>query len=269
MVTRAMARKKRFIPGIYNYCDRWCERCAYTGRCRAYRDSEQLSRRHRRKGENPEAMNKVLAEVGRSFEKVRRLLERYARSKGLDLDELARLGQVEQAREADDERRLDRHPLFLDAERYMKACGELLKELRPMFDAARDEAAERASYMDVTAEAGDLGRLREALAVLAWDHTLICVKVRRALHGRWRAEREADAELCSAELDDAAGSGHVARHSLIRSKAALTEVYEWDEDRRDAVIELLATAERVQRGLEAAVPGAIGFVWPPAQPDGS
>ncbi len=28
-----MAGDPRFIPGIYNYCDRWCERCAYTGRC--------------------------------------------------------------------------------------------------------------------------------------------------------------------------------------------------------------------------------------------
>ena len=22
-----------FIPGIYNYCDSWCERCLYTSRC--------------------------------------------------------------------------------------------------------------------------------------------------------------------------------------------------------------------------------------------
>ena len=22
-----------FVPGIYNYCDRWCERCAFTTRC--------------------------------------------------------------------------------------------------------------------------------------------------------------------------------------------------------------------------------------------
>jgi hypothetical protein len=27
-----------FVPGIYNYCDRWCETCAFTSRCRAFAD---------------------------------------------------------------------------------------------------------------------------------------------------------------------------------------------------------------------------------------
>jgi hypothetical protein len=31
-----MARDPRFIPGIYNYCDRWCERCPFTFRCLNY-----------------------------------------------------------------------------------------------------------------------------------------------------------------------------------------------------------------------------------------
>ena len=28
-----LAEDPRFIEGIYNYCDRWCERCAFTERC--------------------------------------------------------------------------------------------------------------------------------------------------------------------------------------------------------------------------------------------
>ncbi|MDY6990017.1 MAG: hypothetical protein SWQ30_18400 [Thermodesulfobacteriota bacterium] len=28
-----LAEDNRFISGIYNYCDRWCERCACTSRC--------------------------------------------------------------------------------------------------------------------------------------------------------------------------------------------------------------------------------------------
>ena len=39
-----MARKKdsRFIPGIFNYCDRWCERCAFTQRCRSFAMEAEL-----------------------------------------------------------------------------------------------------------------------------------------------------------------------------------------------------------------------------------
>lgn len=33
---RAQAGDPRFIPGIYNYCDRWCERCPLSNRCLTY-----------------------------------------------------------------------------------------------------------------------------------------------------------------------------------------------------------------------------------------
>lgn len=30
-----------FIDGLYNYCDRWCERCLLTARCRVFAFEEQ------------------------------------------------------------------------------------------------------------------------------------------------------------------------------------------------------------------------------------
>ena len=37
---RKLVRNPKFISGIYNYCDRWCERCRFTAYCRVY-DTEQ------------------------------------------------------------------------------------------------------------------------------------------------------------------------------------------------------------------------------------
>ena len=31
-----------FILGIYNYCDRWCETCAFTSRCRVFADRAEM-----------------------------------------------------------------------------------------------------------------------------------------------------------------------------------------------------------------------------------
>src|SRR5262252_2232540 len=33
---RKLAANPNFISGIYNYCDRWCERCGFTSRCLLY-----------------------------------------------------------------------------------------------------------------------------------------------------------------------------------------------------------------------------------------
>lgn len=30
---KRLARRPGLIAGIYNYCDRWCERCPFTARC--------------------------------------------------------------------------------------------------------------------------------------------------------------------------------------------------------------------------------------------
>jgi hypothetical protein len=35
---------KDYIEGIFNYCDRWCERCAYTARCMNLSLSEEMER---------------------------------------------------------------------------------------------------------------------------------------------------------------------------------------------------------------------------------
>ena len=32
-----------FIVGVYNYCDRWCERCSLSSRCRVFAEEQRLS----------------------------------------------------------------------------------------------------------------------------------------------------------------------------------------------------------------------------------
>ena len=37
-------KKDRFITGIFNYCDYWCERCAFTRRCRNFSMGREMER---------------------------------------------------------------------------------------------------------------------------------------------------------------------------------------------------------------------------------
>jgi len=259
-----MAKAKRFIAGIYNYCDRWCERCPYTARCRVYRDTERAARRHRERGEEANDPDLLAEDVSRSFEKAQRLLERHAKPTGSDLEEMAPDGAAELA-ERQARQDLDAHPMIRGARHYMKLCGKLLAELGRIFNQARDDAESRAAFMDVASEADQLARVREALDILAWDHALICAKVRRALRGKRKADVEEDPDLHDAAMSDAAGSAFVARRSLIRSQAALTEIHDWDAEHRDQVIDLLVTTERIQRALEGLIPEAVTFSWPPSE----
>jgi hypothetical protein len=43
---KKLAADPNHITGIYNYCDRWCERCSFTARCLNYmlKDSVEVIR---------------------------------------------------------------------------------------------------------------------------------------------------------------------------------------------------------------------------------
>lgn len=34
--------RPRLIPGVYRYCDSWCERCRFQQRCRVFRDHQRI-----------------------------------------------------------------------------------------------------------------------------------------------------------------------------------------------------------------------------------
>ena len=37
-----METRDGFILGIFNYCDRWCERCTLSGRCSVFAEEQRM-----------------------------------------------------------------------------------------------------------------------------------------------------------------------------------------------------------------------------------
>lgn len=57
----------KLIPGIHNYCHRWCERCPFTERCAVFRDIRAYETQH------PEAG--ILDQVHDAFQKTFEMLK--------------------------------------------------------------------------------------------------------------------------------------------------------------------------------------------------
>jgi hypothetical protein len=265
----------RYIDGIDNYCDRWCERCNWGLRCRVFDQIERDDRRHARRGQTPQdsqSADSVLEDVGRNLAKVHRLLSRFARREGINLGELANKAsqdiQGSQPNEAGwhDQPGAADQPLVRQADAFMIGCRKLLDRLRSSFDESADDLRSRKGFMDVAGETELLARVRESFEVLCWDHTLVPVKLRRALVGQHTADESDDPELREFHARDGTGSGAVVRRSLLRSQAALLQIYDWDATLGDEVIDLLACTDRLLHTLDARLPAAKTFTWPPSAP---
>src|SRR5207247_8618365 len=107
-----LAENPDLISGIYNYCDRWCERCPFTSRCMVYATerAESIS-------DDPESQDINNAKLWQTLEGIFReppafILE-WAEEMGVELEsteaEAASVERGKHSEEAED------HPLHLSA----------------------------------------------------------------------------------------------------------------------------------------------------------
>lgn len=101
--------EENFISGIYNHCDRWCERCIFNDKCRLYfNEKKQFNAL-----EDKEDFLKI---VSQNFEKTLNMLKEIADEKGIDLDNLEDDGSFEIEEQKSEAAR--KHPLSKKAYDY-------------------------------------------------------------------------------------------------------------------------------------------------------
>ena len=77
-----LARNSDFISGIYNYCDRWCERCPFTARCLLYAsDDEDRDQDPQSRDINNAAFWRTLEAI---FRETREMIAKWAEEAGVD-----------------------------------------------------------------------------------------------------------------------------------------------------------------------------------------
>jgi hypothetical protein len=173
-----MDETEPYIVGIYNYCDRWCERCRFTSRCRLFAESaERLFTDEVAPKPGSDAFWQAL---GRALAQTSAMLRETANARGIDLDtlELAEATADEERDSEQPRRRRHNHPLVQAAETYTWNVHAWLKE----HDApARRGDESTAVSRGVSPRKAGLPTIDEALDVVRWFHFQIAVKLHRAV----------------------------------------------------------------------------------------
>ena len=242
--------EENFIPGIYNYCDRWCERCAFTSRCRTFLSIEEWERKNDEKEtDNWENLAEYLAET---FQSVHEMLQQHAKEEGLDLDEMLNAPMSPEP----------------EATKFQEQLGEWSMdygvELFGWFEANADWLEECANTAEKLYEMGVPNikeksvQFGEALDILQWYGFFIGAKVKRAMHG---INEEIEDEEYLVQNDNN-GSAKVALIAVNRSMAAWKIVMNHSPEKTDEIIDFLVTLEKIRRGVEQECPNAQQFIRP-------
>ncbi len=239
----------QFISGIYNWCDRWCERCTFTARCRVF-EKEEI-----RKNADPD--QDVWTAVSDSFKETIELLRKMADEMGINLelseDEKTEITLIEDSLEEITKA----HPLKSLADDYLDEGKDWLES-----SATKDYLLQ----LQTQVELGTIGiedaekrikSIEESLEVIQWYLFFIAVKIQRALGDQ---NREFWKDYPVEERGDL-GTAKIASIAIDRSLGAWGSIYQIMPD-DDILLSLLAKLEKMRRLLKDVFPNYLVFIRP-------
>jgi hypothetical protein len=223
-----LANNPDLISGVYNYCDRWCERCPLTSRCLVYATEQEDNDLY----ENHDVRNEAFwKKLGSIFQDTREMIAEWARNAGVNLTP-----NGADAHQKPRQQLVDNHPLTKAGKKYANAASDWFREFDQMI------------------EISDLG-VTDAREVIQWYQYQIAVKTIRALSGR-KEELEADFPK------DSDGSAKVAMIGIDRSIAAWRMMQLSLPEREETIVPLILQLECLRLRLEKSFPDAREFVRP-------
>jgi hypothetical protein len=251
---KKLAEDPRFISGVYNYCDRWCERCPFTSRCMNYALNEEEE-------DGPEAndmTNRAFWDkLHGIFQVTFEMIKESAEEMGIDLN------AIDYEESARQEERV--HKIVKDRP-YTKAALAYTKMVSTWFHSNEDLLKKKAEELLSLAQAGipgvtpdeDALTIQDCLEIVRWYQHQIYVKLCRAASGMIRGELE-EAEYFP---QDANGSAKVAIIGIERSIAAWGGLLGQFPDQESPLLDMLVALKKLLRQVDAAFPDARAFVRP-------
>jgi hypothetical protein len=256
---RELARNPQFIPGIYNYCDRWCERCSMSHRCLTYASESAAE------GADTAARDSVNQQfwdrLHQHFQETMEMMRGDAKAHGIDLDDPKLQTSVAEQQRAERRWAAKNLPLVRKAMVYSLATDKWFVRASPLLEAKVRELKTQLK-LEIGDPHGEAERLIDVSDVIRWYQHFVCVKLRRAIESRAGEELDRDAEFKKFPKDSE-GSAKIALIAMDRSIAAWSVLRDaLGGDDADGILDLLAQLAAIRRETEKLFPHARSFVRP-------
>lgn len=250
---KKLATNPNHIPGIYNYCDRWCERCAFTARCLNYAMGQEDWNDPESQDIRSEAFWKKFEE---SLKLAMEMLQEMAKQQGIDLNEIdtkEATDQHERLKEA-----AASHEISRRAKKYYRMVDSWFKKNKHIFkQRKKDLTTELSIGLEQNKLVEEAKSIADATEVIRWYQYQIYVKIMRAL-----TSAEIDEEFEDEIQNDSNGSAKVALIGMDRSIGAWARLHEHFPDQSDAILDILLHLDRLRKKTEKTFPRARAFKRP-------
>lgn len=240
------------IPGIYHYCDRWCEKCPFTGRCSLFLEALVSPADHLQQADKA-----FWERLSTNFSKAKKLLEEAALKAGIELEEDEDQTAVNRWEVNAD--RCSTHPLSVLSLDYSLMAQEWLKTQPGMLDRLerlKDEITMGTQSHESATE--ETALIKDSLAIIQWYASFIHVKLMRALMGKY-GEPEVKGAGAQQEFN---GAAKIAAISIETSRRAWENLFSILPEQEDDFLKALSALEKIKSLIREEFPEADNFIRP-------
>ncbi len=226
-----LAQQDGYIDSIFNYCDRWCERCAFTSKCRNYAFSKDAP-----SPDGPELWD-YLHNV---FQATYLMLEETMKERGFDLEKMDDVIAENEPDPMNHPLSIFVHDTAIKTDNWLKK-NDLNIKIRNL------------QSLDVPLHKR-LSRYKDAVEVIYWYNFFISAKITRAISGLADKDEYSDYDMN--------GSAKIALISIDRLIASWAVVLNENQDIEDEILDILISLAEIRKRTEKTFPDARKFIRP-------
>ncbi len=242
------AKEPKYISGIYNYCDRWCERCQFTSRCL----SHSLEEEQNCQLESIDAANeRFWYSIKNSFELAFSLIEDLAKEEGVDLESIA----IDEDDEIDNKVDLLTH-LSMN---YANLVDEWFKNNQNIIENELIKQKKRTHLRLIHPHTPEIPiSLKEVVEVINYYQYAITVKLSRAIRSRDNEVKIGLEDIAK----DSDGSAKIALIEIDRSINSWSELLPYFEPETRDILKIINYLKQIREMAEKEFPNARAFIRP-------
>lgn len=250
---KKLAKDPKYIPGIYNYCDRWCERCPFTSRClncalvkEQFGDLEKID-------ELNEAFWDKLSEM---LHNTHTMIKEMAEEQGIDLDSI----DMEDDYNSENNKAENSLAYLIShtSKNYAKSVDQWFNSNEYLF---LEKEAEINRIRIISSQSNPIqeaGGINDATEIIRWYQWQIHVKLERAIDSA-STEEPLDFDEFPKDSD---GSAKIALIGMDRSMAAWKVLLPVFPEQAKKILNFVATLEHLKNSVETQFPNARAFIRP-------
>ncbi|MEM6698290.1 MAG: hypothetical protein AAF599_07835, partial [Bacteroidota bacterium] len=221
------ADNPKFVSGIYNYCDRWCERCQHTDKCYSYAMEQGDAF-------NTGKTDDLFEKLGKVFEVTMMLLEKTAREKGIDLSMSDEEEQAFEQSQADRKQAAENHPLHPLSMRYIDQVKSWNEQQQSWLEEKTMSWQQQHELeLPKSDPQTEFAQLNNWLEIINWYHLMIATKFRRALNSIFEIAQGEEEDW---RYDEMNGTAKVAMIGTERSIAAWHQMMTNYPEQEDTIL---------------------------------